>query len=468
MPAFPCFPRLSPRFPLLPLILCLLLSACAQPRLTLEPEVEGGDPNAEIVDLRRLPQNLTVFAKRLPARPLLDAAVQNSQFERYKTLFFAPWDQTRSRIKAKDAFSVLGTRKKSTARGYRANRQPWSQAQWDALVHNANSPAYPSMSHRAITVRPTSLREVPTALPRYLHPSHPTFGPPFDMFQYAWLPLGMPLFIAHATRDRAWYFVENALVGGWVSAADVAFVDDAVAETCRSTGKGRLAALLFDRTSLPDSAGKAYLPETRAGLGTVLPVTASGEGTLDVLVPVRNPQGQAVLRTARLTTASAALMPMPLTPEAVARVGNPLLGNPYGWGGVSGDRDCSSTLRDLYTPFGIWLPRNSRGQARAWDFVSLDGLSSAEKLARIKAEGRPFATLLWLPGHITLYIGQYHNEAAMFHNMWGIRTVVPGSDDGRFVIGRAVITSTRPGAELPNLKTADPILSSMKGMAVLR
>ena len=36
----------------------------------------------------------------------------------------------------------------------------------------------------------------------------------------------------------------------------------------------------------------------------------------------------------------------------------------YGWGGLYGQRDCSSMLRDLYAPFGIWLPRNSSRQAK--------------------------------------------------------------------------------------------------------
>ena len=40
------------------------------------------------------------------------------------------------------------------------------------------------------------------------------------------------------------------------------------------------------------------------------------------------------------------------------------MGVKYGWGGIDGGRDCSSTIKDLLTPFGIWLPRDSKDQYR--------------------------------------------------------------------------------------------------------
>jgi hypothetical protein len=73
--------------------------------------------------------------------------------------------------------------------------------------------------------------------------------------------------------------------------------------------------------------------------------------------------------------------------------------------------------------------------------------SPSGKESIIKDEGVPFATLLWLRGHITLYIGEYKGEPVMFHNVWGVRTD-DGNGEGRHIIGRAVVTSLQPGAEL--------------------
>ena len=40
------------------------------------------------------------------------------------------------------------------------------------------------------------------------------------------------------------------------------------------------------------------------------------------------------------------------------------------------ERDCSSTLRDLFTPFGLWLPRNSGQQAGEGIYISLKDLKT--------------------------------------------------------------------------------------------
>ena len=94
---------------------------------------------------------------------------------------------------------------------------------------------------------------------------------------------------------------------------------------------------------------------------------------------------------------------------------------------------------------------NSSAQAKAWQFISFVKASPSGKESIIKDEGVPFATLLWLRGHITLYIGEYKGEPVMFHNVWGVRTD-DGNGEGRHIIGRAVVTSLQPGAELPNVR----------------
>ena len=140
-----------------------------------------------------------------------------------------------------------------------------------------------------------------------------------------------------------------------------------------------------------------------------------------------------------------------LTPAQVALIGNVMMGQRYGWGGMFGDRDCSALTRELLTPFGIWLPRNSLSQARSGRRIMLDGMSIKEKEKAILRDGVPFLTLVWLRGHIMLYVGPYKGRPAIFHNVWGVRTVEGASDNERFVIGRAVVSSITPGSELRNL-----------------
>ncbi len=43
----------------------------------------------------------------------------------------------------------------------------------------------------------------------------------------------------------------------------------------------------------------------------------------------------------------------------VAKIAKEFYNEPYGWGGKMMTRDCSAMTRDFFTPFGIFLMRNS-------------------------------------------------------------------------------------------------------------
>jgi len=125
--------------------------------------------------------------------------------------------------------------------------------------------------------------------------------------------------------------------------------------------------------------------------------------------------------------------------------GKPDDGPALWWGGIDGKRDCSAATRDVLAPFGLWLPRNSSAQAKSGIYISLEDLSGEEKEQAILKSGVPFGTLIWMPGHILLYIGQYKGHPVVFHDVWGMRTLEPDGREGRKVIGKAVITTLRVG-----------------------
>ncbi len=141
---------------------------------------------------------------------------------------------------------------------------------------------------------------------------------------------------------------------------------------------------------------------------------------------------------------------------------------PYGWGGMFGDRDCSALTRDLFTPFGIWLPRNSSAQARRGLVIPLAGLSKSEKQDAILTNGIPFLSLVGMKGHICLYVGKYDGEAAIFHNVWGLRIVENGNDDARLVVGKAVVTSITPGMEIRNLYRPVTFVDRLRSLTILK
>lgn len=428
------------KIPLLLLLLLALVSCAKKTPVTPAPErVE-----AEMLqDIRDFPQNLEVYAARVGKdKPILSHVRQEELARNFINILFGPWDMGRTSIRKGDVSGMF-----SRARGYKDATRVWTQAEWDDMRRNAGLATYPNRNVSAITLRDTDLRELPTHEYRFSEPTPVVKDNPFDYFQYALLPIGTPLLVAHTSLDGRWHYVECPIAGGWVDARDVAFVDDSFKSLWRGS---QYAALIKDQVNLPGTGQGGN--DSRSGIGAVLPLAGNGTAlNMKVLVPVKGRQTFADSAEIDLAPGTATAMPMPLTPGNVAKVGNVLMGQAYGWGGMLGLRDCSSMTRDLLTPFGIWLPRNSVAQARRGAVVSLYGQTASEKAATILREGVPFLSLVGMRGHITMYVGVWQGKPAIFHNAWGIRVIGNYSDDERFVIGKAVVTSITPGMELRNL-----------------
>ena len=91
-------------------------------------------------------------------------------------------------------------------------------------------------------------------------------------------------------------------------------------------------------------------------------------------------------------------------------------------------------------------------------------LTNEQKETMVINNATPYLTLLWLPGHIMLYIVEKDGDPLVFHNIWGLRTT---DSLGRKVIGRSVITTLEPGKSLPNLEPGKTLLKRVKGMTLL-
>jgi len=83
------------------------------------------------------------------------------------------------------------------------------------------------------------------------------------------------------------------------------------------------------------------------------------------------------------------------------------LGRAYGWGGYRGNRDCSRLIMDVFASTGLRLSRHSSYQSKSGGtIVSLKGKTDDEKHAAIGEAGARGVVLLYMPGHIMLYLGE--------------------------------------------------------------
>ncbi|MEQ8204147.1 MAG: NlpC/P60 family protein, partial [Smithellaceae bacterium] len=229
---------------------------------------------------------------------------------------------------------------------------------------------------------------------------------------------------------------------------------------------GRYAVITRDQTKIFYKSGQFAF---KASLGYRFPQVGETPEKMEILVAAMGAvNDSAVIKRSYVARDAAAVAPLRLTSLNVVRIANELIGEPYGWGGLYGNRDCSSMTRDFFAVFGIWLPRHSEDQVKeAGSYISFDGMTTEQKEKIIMEKAIPYLTLLWRKGHVMLYIGVKNGQPLIFHNVWGVRTRDLRGYDGRKIIGQAVITTLHPGRELRNFDTAGDLLTHIAGMSIL-
>jgi hypothetical protein len=170
--------------------------------------------------------------------------------------------------------------------------------------------------------------------------------------------------------------------------------------------------------------------------------------------------------TVRLKNSDVTTKPLFINKTNLTEIASGVMKSNYGWGGLYEERDCSSTLRDIFTPFGIWMPRNSRQQSRIGKVISFKDLNTTEKEALIKEKAIPFETFLHRKGHIMLYLGTYDDNIMILHNMWGIKTVDDNADEGRIIIGKVVISTLKIGSEQEGFDYNESLLPKLDRMNI--
>ena len=394
------------------------------------------DRTGDLADLRELPQIASSYLPENAPEPMMSADEQARQAAEYVKRFFSPWDDDWPREHVEELFAWDLPKQ----RLWGGDLKPITSEKMTALLALGELERFPSRSVRAIATTNTDLRFLPSEEPLFADPDRAGEGWPFDYSQNSAVWHGTPLRVLHESRDGAWLFCVCDCAAGWARADDVAFISDKLASTYRNSP---LLAITADKVPLRDENGRAL---ALGRMGALFPRSKSG-----VIVPLRDECGETVLDEAFLSDELSAPLPLALTAENVAKLADRLMGTPYGWGGMDGGRDCSATMRDLFAPFGLWLPRNSAPQARkSGDFVELEGLSDEEKLAAIRDHGVPFASLIGMKGHIGLYLGYDETgEPLLLHNSWGVGFTKEDDPDlsGRALICKTAITTLHPGRE---------------------
>ncbi len=409
---------------------------------TREPSKIDKMDKAVVGDMENIPQDLSYYAAKI--KPI-DYGKQKAQDDEYNKKYFNPWSIEALDINSRDfGWEARFVKSKPI---YREDRTQYGAEYYDYWIYNSAMWKYNTVKAKAITTKRVDLKSLPMSDAYYRDPSQTGEGFPFDYNQNSSYSINMPLFVSHYSVDGNWAFVHGAYAFGWVEKKDIALVDDNFITKFKN---GNYAITIEDNLRLKNE----NKPISLVKLGTIFPYDTDG-----YMFATKDANGMAVLQKAHPSKAEMiAKKPVAFTPENIAKIATAFVNEPYGWGESCETRDCSALTRDFFAPFGIFLRRNSSQQAGDGTRISLAGLNKEEKKAKILANAVPFRSMLFVPGHIVLYIGEYNNEPIVMHAYWGIRQ----KDYKKLITGRTIITTTEPGKEMENIRPESQLIETLK------
>ena len=385
---------------------------------------------------------------------LFSQAWQDRGTAAYQRLWLAPWDPAQVQARLTPALAALESRQLAKLQlgidrgeGFGPNFHPRGQGWLTALrrqVPAVSGEAFRFQpGRRAITTDNLPVRLLPTADPYYQSHRLPGQGYPFDDLQNSVLWAGTPVYVLGESRDRAWSKVLAPCCAGWVRSQGLGLAAEGfVRQWQRAVRQRGLVAVIATATPVVDEGGTFRF---QAFVGSVYPQGPARGGAWSILIPIRrDASGEAVGATASLAGDAGVRQPWPYTPRNAAWLWQTLLGRPYGWGNLDGLNDCSAELKQFFTPFGLWLPRNSAAPKDIGPATDLSALDLPARMEAIHRLARPYRTLLWIEGHVMLYLGPLPPGAGAgetgfmtYQNLWGLRPKEP--PDYRSVVGGSVL-----------------------------
>lgn len=389
---------------------------------------------------------------RLLLTPEYQAYQQKQFFQHYYASdqdALSPWSEhfvtailpTLNKIEEETLNNFNNVNKSPQQKHYGENFKEHDYHWWSRIKTNMDLPvladAHYADEHRAIAVANTTARTLPDIAPDFFHVSLPGEGFPFDNLQDSAVWTGTPLYVCSTSRDKAWSLVITPDgYYAWVKSHDIAYVSPGFVEQWQQAAAKQLVAITKTETPVFDSIQQFQF---QGYIGAVFPFYKQYDQHVAILIPTKTKHNQAQIKVAQLDKHAASMMPLPATKKNMSKLLLQLQSRPYGWGGSYFYNDCSQEIKSLFTPLGIWLPRNSAAQANTGSSLDLSENSLDERLSLLKAKGHPLMTLIYIGGHVMLYLGtkaiNQETAAMTYQNIWGL---APANRDKRYIIGQSV------------------------------
>jgi len=266
-------------------------------------------------------------------------------------------------------------------------------------------------------VRPASVR----ALPSNVKLLEEKGDIEFDQLQFTLIKLWAPVAVFHESSDGQWYFIQAPYTRGWVKSRDIALFPtrNKLQEYVKSNSFLTVTGESISIYPGPDLQNPIQTPS----MGTFFPIASQTDGAYVIWLPNRGSGGNVVFGKGYVDGKSdVSVGYLPFTQRHIIRQAFKMLGARYGWGGTYNGRDCSSFTQDVFLVFGVDMPRGSKeqgftGTQLGWFEYKEDAGAKMEVLR----SAVPGITILRMPKHLMLYLGQVNGQHYVIHSTWAER-----------------------------------------------
>lgn len=408
--------------------------------------------DSKVKELNEIPQDVSYYLNNYKDNNKLKESQKTYISKYYKIWIKKP------NIKVSQAFWAFKVYNKKR-NYYGVNLKLYDENFYKKNYYNANIKDYMTLNKKALTLHVTNLRAFPTDDVLFINPNKAGEGFPFDYLQNSLISSNKPLYVSHISKDRKWAFVFSSFTSGWVKLKDIVFIDNKEAKVWMNAKQ-----VFIHKENQKVIKDSNYILTYR--LGMLLPYIGEDSKKYKVLAVLEGNNNQANFTQISIDKKYASLEPLIFNKKNIKIIISQLQKSKYGWGGMYKQRDCSSSMRDFFAPFGIWLPRNSSAQSKIGKVIKLSNLDNDEKKELILKQGIPFETLVYKKGHIALYVGSYNNEPIIFQNVWGIKTK-NDKKTGRIIIGRSIFSTLELGKDLDNVDKESLFLQKLKSINIV-
>lgn len=423
-----------------------LFIGCASTQVTMQNKVVSSDIISHNGQMKIFGLSQRAIMYINDSNNFKDADFGNYVKKEYLDIYFSVWKDEFSAPSKEEMFWGLAQKE-----GFGESKRPLNEKFIGKLIDNMQIDSYPSLKKRAIMVKTADVRLFPTIKPRFSKID----GYPFDRWQNSLIFAFTPVIILHQDKTKEWLLVQSSFVSGWVKYDEVAIINKKNADSLSKTNKFLIPN--SDKISL--YYNNKFIVNARIGM-------LFEYKNNKIYGYYRDTQGFAVKVPLEFDRDNFSNFPITLNQINIANVADSLDLQNYGWGGMYGNRDCSSFIRDVFMNFGIWLPRNSMAQVNYGaktnysEYIELPS-NNEKKIEYIKKYGKPFRTILHLKGHIMLYIGQKNGEIIVMHDVWGASI-----NEEIQILGGISITTLTPGLK-EDTNSQKTLLSRILGMNVI-